>query len=75
VELERFDFVKWKWEAELEERRAERKLREAEFGLKRDEAAKQDTNSFIHLLLNVGKNKILSDAMRSSPIRISSSSS
>jgi len=49
--------------AELEERRAERKLKEAELELKKNEAAKQDTS--------VGKNKIFSDAMRSSAIRMS----
>jgi len=45
-----------KWEAEWEDRKAE-------FELKKNEAAKQDTS--------VGKNKIFSDAMRSSAIRMS----
>ena len=44
-------------------RRAERKLKEAEIELKKNEAAKQDTS--------VGKNKVFSDAMRSSAIRMS----
>ena len=39
------------------------KLKEVEFGLKKNEAAKQDSS--------VGKSKIFSDAMRSSAIRMS----
>jgi len=69
-----FEFDKRKWEAEerrkdaeREERdrkwEAEREDRKAEFELKKNEAAKQDTS--------VGKNKIFSDAMRSSAIRMS----
>jgi len=52
-----------KWEAEREDRKAEMKLKEAELGLKKNEAAKQDSS--------VGKSKIFSDAMRSSAIRMS----
>ena len=52
-----------KWEAEREDHKAELRLKEAEFGLKKNEAPKQDSS--------VGKNKIFSDAMRSSAIRVS----
>jgi len=52
-----------KWEAEREDRKAEIKLKEAELGLKKNEAAKQDSS--------VGKSKIFSDTMRSSAIRMS----
>jgi len=52
-----------KWEAQLEDCKAVIKLKEAEFELKKNEAAKQDTG--------VGKSKVFSDAMRSSSIRIS----
>jgi len=51
------------WEAEREDRKAEIKLKEAEFELKKNEAAKQDTS--------VGNSKVFSDAMRSSAIRMS----
>ena len=43
-------------EAEREDRKAEIKLKEAEFELKKNEAAKQDTS--------VGNSKVFSDAMR-----------
>ena len=71
-----FEMKKWeterqeshqKWEAERQEstRRweAEREDRKAEFDLKKNEAAKQDSS--------VGKSKIFSDAMRTSAIRMS----
>lgn len=61
------EFEMSKWEAEREDANrkweAEVRLREAEIGLKRDQAAKQETN--------VGKNKVFSDAMRSFAIRMS----
>jgi len=52
-----------KWEAEREDRKAELRLKEVELGLKKDEAAKQDTS--------VGKSNVISDTMRSSVIRMS----
>ena len=56
-------FERRKWEAEQEDRMAEMKLKEAEFELKKNETAKQETS--------VGKSKVFSDAMRSSAIRMS----
>jgi len=52
-----------KWEAEREDRKAELRLKEAELGLRKNEAAKQDSS--------MGKSKIFSDAIRSSAIRMS----
>ena len=63
VEEKRRDAEEKRNDLELEERRAERKLKETELELKKNKAAKQDTS--------VGKNKIFSDAMWSSVIRIS----